>query len=290
MLQGDGKGVELQARRRPISRKNRNHSVLRWHRVCRVEQFDPCLHSAGVALDSGDSQPRVSPRHRRCPPEDDPSGATGRARPVAPESGKDPESGATPTAAFFVIHPRRTTEGLKALLGEKPDGIARGDRWGSMASRRRDGDRSAGRAWSAVFRSRSIEEDPLKRSAERAWMGSNARSPTGGCPATASSTVRACKRGRIGSRANSKAYRSRVARAGIPRRRPFAATPRRCLRRCGRSRKWRGSSPPPTMRSGCRVVQTPGSRKRPARDCLYRAIMARRAGLPAPQPLGQGGN
>jgi hypothetical protein len=35
------------------------------------------------------------------------------------------------------------------------------------------------------------------------------------------------------------------------------------------------------------VVQTPRLQKRPVLDYLYRAIMAHRAGLPAPQLLGE---
>ena len=51
---------------------------------------------------------------------------------------------ATATVAFFVIHLRRSYEGLQALLGQTPRGIVCSDRSSTSASSRWNCDRSAG--------------------------------------------------------------------------------------------------------------------------------------------------
>ena len=148
-------------------------------------------------------------------------------------------------------------------------------------------------------------------------MSWNACSPTGGRSAAANWTDRGCKPGWTRLRANSKVFWSKVAPARIPRRRPFCAnllalypalwlfasiegvepTNNHVERILRLGVLWRKNSFGCHSAAGCRfvermltVVQTLRLQKRPVLDYLYRAIVAHRSGLPAPQLLGQGGD
>ncbi len=157
---------------------------------------------------------------------------------------------ATATVAFFVIHLRRNFEGLQALLGETITGIVCSDRW-SVYSK-------------LPLKLRQICWAHLKRDFQKLIDR--------GGPAEAIGRVGlevveclfadwwAFRRGELDrpglqarldpiARANSKAFWSRVAPARIPRQPPFAPTSWRCIRRCGCSRRSRGSSPRTIMRN-----------------------------------------
>ena len=149
------------------------------------------------------------------------------------------------------------------------------------------------------------------------WRWSNACSPTGGRSAAANWTGRACKLGWTRLRANSKAFWSRVARCADSKAATFCAnvlalypalwlfaaiegvepTNNHAERILRLGVLWRKNAFGCHSAAGCRfvermltVVQTLRLQKRPVLDYLYRAIVAHRAGLPAPQLLGQAGD
>ena len=157
---------------------------------------------------------------------------------------------ATATVAFFVIHLRRSFEGLQALLGETITGIVCSDRWSAYSK--------------LPLELRQICWAHLKRDFQKLIDR--------GGPADAIGRVGlevveclfadwwAFRRGEL-DRPGLQARVDPIARelqgvleqgraARIPRRRPFASTSWRCIRRCGCSRRSRGSSPRTTMRNG----------------------------------------
>ena len=157
---------------------------------------------------------------------------------------------ATATVAFFVIHLRRSYEGLQALLGETPRGIVGSDRWSAYsklplelrqicwAHLKRDFQKLIDRGGPADAIGRACLEVVDCLFADW-WAFRNGQIDRAALQARVD---------RIG-RANSRGFWSRVIAARIPRRRRSAPTCWRCTRRCGCSPRSRGSSPRTTMRS-----------------------------------------
>jgi transposase len=224
---------------------------------------------------------------------------------------------ATTTAAFFVIHLRRSYEGLQALLGETPRGIVGSDRWSAYsklppelrqlcwAHLKRDFQKlidrggpaeAIGRAcldvvdclfadWWA-FRGGRIDRATLRTRVDRI-----ARELQGilerGSSCADSKAATFC--------ANVLAlYPALWLFTSIEGVEPTNNHAERILRG---GVLWRKNAFGCHSAAGCRfvermltVVQTLRLQNRPVLDYLYHAILAHRAGLPVPQLLGQAGD
>ena len=225
-------------------------------------------------------------------------------------------SAATATVAFFVIHLRRNFAGLQALLGETITGIVCSDRWSvynklplnlrqiCRAHLKRDFQKLVDRGGPAEAIGR-VGLDVVECLFADWWAFRRGELDRPGLQARLD-PIRGELQGVLEqgcSCADSKAA-------------TFSPISWHCIRRCGCSRRSKVSSPRTTMwnassawaccrknsfgchsAAGCRfvermltVVQTLRLQKRPVLDYLYRAIVAHRSGLPAPQLLGQGGD
>lgn len=224
---------------------------------------------------------------------------------------------ATATAAFFVIHLRRSFEGLQALLGETIKGIVGSDRWAAYsklplelrqicwAHLKRDFQKLIDRGGPAEAMGRvglevveclfadwwAFRRGELDRPGLQARLDPIARELQG-----------VLEQGR--SCADSKAatfcanvlalYPALWLFAAIEGVEPTNNHAERILRL---GVLWRKNAFGCHSAAGCQfvermltVVQTLRLQKRPVLDYLYRAIVAHRAGLPAPQLLGQAGD
>jgi transposase len=224
---------------------------------------------------------------------------------------------ATATVAFFVIHLRRSFEGLQALLGETITGIICSDRWSAYsklplelrqicwAHLKRDFQKLIDRGGPAEAIGRvglevveclfadwwAFRRGELDRPSLKARLDSTARELQG-----------VLEQGR--SCADSKAatfcvnlltlYPALWLFAMIEGVEPTNNHAERILRL---GVLWRKNAFGCHSPAGCRfvermltVVQTLRLQKRPVLDYLHRAIVAHRAGLPAPQLLGQAGD
>jgi len=224
---------------------------------------------------------------------------------------------ATATVAFFVIHLRRNFEGLQALLGEAIKGIVCSDRWAAYsklplelrqicwAHLKRDFQKLVDRGGSAEAIGRvglevveclfadwwAFRRGELDRPGLQARLDPIARELQGvleqGCSCADSKAATFC--------ANILAlYPALWLFAAIEGVEPTNNHAERILRL---GVLWRKNAFGCHSAAGCRfaermltVVQTLRLQKRPVLDYLYRAIVAHRAGLPAPQLLGQAGN
>ena len=224
---------------------------------------------------------------------------------------------ATATAAFFVIHLRRSFAGLAALLGETPRGVICSDRWSAYSrlppERRqicwahlkrdfrklidRGGPADAiGRAglevvtclfgdWSE-FRRGELDRAGLRARIER--MACELQGVLEqGCRGADSKAATFCANllvlypalwlfATVDGVEPTNNHAERILRGGV---------------------LWRKNAFGCHSAEGCRfvermltVVQTLRLQDRPVLDYLYRAIVAHRSGLPAPQLLGQAGN
>ena len=221
---------------------------------------------------------------------------------------------ATATVAFFAIHLRRSYEGLQALLGETPLGIVGSDRWGAYsklplerrqicwAHLKRDFQKlidrggpaeAIGRACLEVvecvfadwwaFRRGEIDRPSLQTRVDRIarelqGILEQGRSCADSKAATFCGNVLALYPAlwlftSIEGVEPTNNHAERILRLGV---------------------LWRKNAFGCHSAAGCRfvermltVVQTLRLQKRPVLDYLYRAISAHRAGLPAPQLLGQ---
>jgi len=224
---------------------------------------------------------------------------------------------ATATVAFFVIHLRRNFAGLQALLGETVQGVVCSDRWAAYsklplgrrqicwAHLKRDFQKlidrggpaeAIGRAGLEVveclfadwwaFRNGELDRPGLQRrldSVARELQGVLER----GCTCADSKAATFC--------ANVLAlYPALWLFTAIEGVEPTNNHAERILRW---GVLWRKNAFGCHSAAGCRfvertltVVQTLRLQKRPVLDYLYRAIVAHRAGLPAPQLLGQAGD
>jgi transposase len=223
---------------------------------------------------------------------------------------------ATATVAFFVIHLRRSYEGLQALLGETITGVVCSDRWSAYsklplelrqicwAHLKRDFQKlidrggpadAIGRAcldvvdcvfadWWA-FRAGQIDRAGLRTRVDRVarelqGILEQGRSCADTKAATFCANVLALYPAlwlftAIDGVEPTNNHAERILRMGV---------------------LWRKNAFGCHSAAGCRfvertltVVQTLRLQKRPVLDYLYRAIVAHRAGLPAPQLLGQSG-
>jgi transposase len=224
---------------------------------------------------------------------------------------------ATATVAFFVIHLRRNFEGLQALLGETIQGIVCSDRWSvysklplerrqiCWAHLKRDFQKLIDRGGPADAIGRAglevveclfadwweFRRGELDRPVLQARLDPIARELQG-----------VLEQGR--SCADSKAailcanvlalYPALWLFAAIEGVEPTNNHAERILRL---GVLWRKNAFGSHCVAGCRfvertltVIQTLRLEKRPVLDYLYRAIVANRAGLPAPQLLGQAGD
>ena len=224
---------------------------------------------------------------------------------------------ATATVAFFVIHLRRSFEGLQALLGETITGIVCSDRWAvysklplkwrqiCWAHLKRDFQKLIDRGGPAEAIGRvglevveclfadwwAFRRGELNRAGLQARLDPTARELQGvleqGCSCADSKAATFC--------ANVLAlYPALWLFAVIEGVEPTNNHAERILRL---GVLWRKNAFGCHSAAGCRfvermltVVQTLRLQKRPVLDYLYRAIVAHRAGLPAPQLLGQAGN
>ena len=224
---------------------------------------------------------------------------------------------ATATVAFFVIHLRRNFEGLQALLGETITGIVCSDRWSvysklplelrqiCWAHLKRDFQKLIDRGGPAEAIGRvglevveclfadwwAFRRGELDRPGLQARLDPIARELQGvleqGCSCADSKAATFC--------ANVLAlYPALWLFAAIEGVEPTNNHAERILRL---GVLWRKNAFGCHSAAGCRfvermltVVQTLRLQKRPVLDYLYRAIVAHRAGLPAPQLLGQAGN
>jgi transposase len=224
---------------------------------------------------------------------------------------------ATATAAFFVIHIRRSYEGLQALLGETPLGIVCSDRWSvysklplelrqiCWAHLKRDFQKLIDRGGPAEAIGRACLEvvdclfadwwefrnGLIGRAALQARVDRIARELQGileqGSSCADSKTATFC--------ANVLAlYPALWLFATIEGVEPTNNHAERILRS---GVLWRKNAFGCHSAAGCRfvermltVVQTLRLQNRPVLDYLYRATVAHRAGLPAPQLLGQAGD
>ncbi len=224
---------------------------------------------------------------------------------------------ATATAAFFVIHLRRSFAGLQALLGETPQGVIGSDRWSAysklpLARRQicwahlkrdfqklidRGGPADAiGRAglevvtclfadWSE-FRRGELDRAGLRARIERiACELQGVLEP--GCRCVDSKAATFCANllalypalwlfTTVDGVEPTNNHAERILRGGV---------------------LWRKNAFGCHSAEGCRfvermltVVQTLRLQDRPVLDYLYRAVVAHRSGLPAPQLLGQVGD
>jgi transposase len=224
---------------------------------------------------------------------------------------------ATTTVAFFVIHLRRSYEGLQALLGETPRGIVCSDRWGAYsklplelrqicwAHLKRDFQKLIDRGGPAEAIGRACLEvvdcvfadwwafrnGEIDRAALQARVGRIARELQGileqGRSCADSKAATFCANvlalypalwlfTTIEGVEPTNNHAERILRSGV---------------------LWRKNAFGCHSAAGCRfvertltVVQTLRLQNRPVLDYLYRAILAHRAGLPAPQLLGQAGD
>jgi transposase len=224
---------------------------------------------------------------------------------------------ATATVAFFVIHLRRNFEGLQALLGETIHGIVCSDRWAvysklplelrqiCWAHLKRDFQKLIDRGGPAEAIGRvglevveclfadwwAFRRGELDRPGLQARVDPMARELQGvlerGCSCADPKAATFC--------ANVLAlYPALWLFAAIEGVEPTNNHAERILRL---GVLWRKNAFGCHSAAGCRfaermltVVQTLRLQKRPVLDYLYRAIVAHRAGLPAPQLLGQAGD
>ena len=224
---------------------------------------------------------------------------------------------ATATAAFFVIHLRRNFAGLQALLGETITGIVGSDRWAAYsklplnqrqicwAHLKRDFQKlidrggpadAIGRVGSEVVECLfadwwAFRRGELDRAGLRARLEPMARELQGvleqGCGCADSKAATFC--------ANVLAlYPALWLFAAIEGVEPTNNHAERILRL---GVLWRKNAFGCHSAAGCQfvermltVVQTLRLQKRPVLDYLYRAIVAHRSGLPAPQLLGLAGD
>jgi transposase len=224
---------------------------------------------------------------------------------------------ATTTVAFFVIHLRRSFEGLQALLGDTIQGIVCSDRWAAYsklplelrqicwAHLKRDFQKLIDRGGPAEAIGRvglevveclfadwwAFRRGELDRAGLQARLDPIARELQGvleqGCGCADSKAATFC--------ANILAlYPALWLFAAIAGVEPTNNHAERLLRL---GVLWRKNAFGCHSAAGCRfvermltVVQTLGLQKRPVLDYLYRAIVAHRAGLPAPQLLGRLGD
>jgi transposase len=224
---------------------------------------------------------------------------------------------ATATVAFFVIHLRRNFEGLQALLGETIKGIVCSDRWAAYsklplklrqicwAHLKRDFQKLIDRGGPADAIGRvglevveclfadwwAFRRGALDRPGLQARLDPMARELQGvleqGCSCADSKAATFC--------ANVLAlYPALWLFAAIEGVEPTNNHAERILRL---GVLWRKNAFGCHSAAGCRfvermltVIQTLRLQKRPVLDYLYRAIVAHRAGLPAPQLLGQAGD
>jgi transposase len=221
---------------------------------------------------------------------------------------------ATATVAFFVIHLRRGFEGLQALLGETTTGVVCSDRWAAYsklpleqrqicwAHLKRDFQKLIDRGGPAEAIGRAglevveclfadwwaFRRGELDRAGLQARSDSIARQLQGvlehGCSCADSKAATFCANllalypalwlfTTIEGVEPTNNHAERILRLGV---------------------LWRKNAFGCHSAEGCRfvermltVVQTLRLQKRPVLDYLYRAIIAHRAGLPAPQSLGQ---
>jgi transposase len=224
---------------------------------------------------------------------------------------------ATATVAFFVIHLRRSYEGLQALLGETITGVVCSDRWSvysklplhlrqiCWAHLKRDFQKLVDRGGPAEAIGRTglevveclfadwwvFRRGELDRTGLQARLDPIARELQGvleqGCLCADSKAATFC--------ANLLALYPALwlftTMEGVE---PTNNHAERILRL---GVLWRKNAFGCHSATGCRfvermltVVQTLRLQKRPVLDFLYRAIVAHRAGLPSPQLLGQAGN
>jgi transposase len=226
-------------------------------------------------------------------------------------------SAATATAALFVIHLRRNFAGLQALLGEAITGIVCSDRWSvynklplnlrqiCWAHLKRDFQKLVDRGGPAEAIGRvgldvveclfadwwAFRHGELDRPGLQARLDSIARELQGvleqGCSCADSKAATFC--------ANLLAlYPALWLFAAIEGVEPTNNHVERILRL---GVLWRKNAFGCHSAAGCRfvermltVVQTLQLQNRPVLDYLYRAIVAHRSGLPAPQLMGQTGN
>lgn len=224
---------------------------------------------------------------------------------------------ATTTVAFFVIHLRRSFEGLQALLGETIKGIVCSDRWAAYsklplerrqvcwAHLKRDFQKLIDRGGPAEALGRvglevveglfadwwALRRGELDRPGLQARLDPIARELQGvleqGCSCADSKAATFC--------ANVLAlYPALWLFAAIEGVEPTNNHAERILRL---GVLWRKNAFGCHSAAGCQfvermltVVQTLRLQKRPVLDYLHRAIVAHRAGLPAPQLLGQAGD
>lgn len=224
---------------------------------------------------------------------------------------------ATATVAFFVIHLRRNFEGLQALLGETINGIICSDRWAvysklplelrqvCWAHLKRDFQKLVDRGGPAEAIGRvgmevveclfadwwAFRRGELDRPGLQSRLDPIARELQGvleqGCSCADSKAATFC--------ANILAlYPALWLFAAIEGVEPTNNHAERILRL---GVLWRKNAFGCHSAAGCRfvermltVVQTLRLQKRPVLDYLHRAIVAHRAGLPAPQLLSQDGN
>ena len=224
---------------------------------------------------------------------------------------------ATATVAFFVIHLRRNFEGLQALLGETINGIICSDRWAvysklplelrqiCWAHLKRDFQKLVDRGGPAEAIGRvglevveclfadwwAFRRGELDRPGLQSRLDPIVRELQGvleqGCSCADSKAATFC--------ANILAlYPALWLFAAIEGVEPTNNHAERILRL---GVLWRKNAFGCHSAAGCRfvermltVVQTLRLQKRPVLDYLHRAIVAHRAGLPAPQLLGQDGN
>jgi transposase len=224
---------------------------------------------------------------------------------------------ATATVAFFVIHLRRSYEGLQALLGETPQGIVGSDRWGAYsklplklrqicwAHLKRDFQKLVDRGGPADAIGRACLEvvdclfadwwafrnGEINRAALQVRVDRMARELQGileqGCACADSKAATFC----VNVLALYPALWLFTAIEGVE---PTNNHAERILRL---GVLWRKNAFGCHSAAGCRfvermltVVQTLRLQNRPVLDYLYRAILAHRAGLPVPQLLGQAGD
>lgn len=224
---------------------------------------------------------------------------------------------ATATVAFFVIHLRRNFEGLQALLGETINGIVCSDRWSvysklplkfrqiCWAHLKRDFQKLIDRGGPAEAIGRvglevveclfadwwAFRQGELDRPGLQARVDPIARELQGvleqGCSCADSKAATFC--------ANVLAvYPALWLFTAIEGVEPTNNHAERILRL---GVLWRKNAFGCHSVAGCQfvertltVIQTLRLQKRPVLDYLYRAIVAHRAGLPAPQLLGQTGD
>ena len=223
----------------------------------------------------------------------------------------------TTTAAFFVIHLRRNFQGLQALLGETITGIVCSDRWSvysklplelrqiCWAHLKRDFQKLVDRGESAEAIGR-VGLEVVECLFADWWAFRRGDRPTG----PANPIELDCRRELQGileqgrSCADSKAatfcvnllalYPALWLFAAIEGVEPTNNHAERILRL---GVLWRKNAFGCHSAEGCRfvermltVVQTLRLQKRPVLDYLHRAIVAHRAGVPAPQLLGRAGD